>query len=145
MYVPLFLPNSFVSRNRSSPSRSLMVLSPMDSSRRSVFFPIPGIALMSSGSRNAPTCSGLTTVSPSGFSKSDAIFAIILFGATPMEHVIFVSILTAFLICCASLAALPKSHSILLVTSRYASSRPMYSNTSANWLITPIASSEICE
>ena len=40
-----------------------------------------------SGPRNAPTSSGRTIVRPSGFRKSDAIFATSLFGPTPAEQV----------------------------------------------------------
>ena len=65
-----------------------MVANPMDSSLTSVFLPMPGTSRIFNGSRNVETFSGRTTVNPSGFLKSDAIFDINLFGVMPTEHVI---------------------------------------------------------
>ena len=48
---------------------------------------------------------GRTTVNPSGFLKSDAIFDINLFGVMPTEHVSFVPSRMVFLICCPICAA----------------------------------------
>jgi len=49
--------------------------------------PIPGMTRIRSGSRNAWTSSGRTTVSPSGFWKSEAILATSLLGPMPTEAV----------------------------------------------------------
>src|SRR2546427_127796 len=49
-----------------------------------VLGPTPLIFVTGSGSRKAVTSSGRTTFSPSGFAMSEAIFAIDLFGPTPI-------------------------------------------------------------
>ena len=60
-------------------------------------------ALQREFGRNVET--GRTTVNPSGFLKSDAIFDINLFGVMPTEHVSFVPSRMVFLICCPICAA----------------------------------------
>ena len=62
-----------------------MVLTPTASSSSPFLRPSPGSRLMESGASVSTTRSGATTVSPSGLSRSDAIFATSLFGATPTE------------------------------------------------------------
>ena len=47
---------------------------------------MPGIFLTGIGARNSSAYPGSTTVSPSGFVKSEAIFAMILPGPTPIEQ-----------------------------------------------------------
>ena len=66
---------------------------------------MPGTSRIFNGSRNVETFSGRTTVNPSGFLKSDAIFDINLFGVMPTEHVSFVPSRMIFLICCPICAA----------------------------------------
>ena len=111
----------------------------------SVFLPIPGISLIFSGDRNCSICSGFTVVNPSGFLKSDAIFESNLFGLIPIEHVSFSSFLISFFNCCARCCALLKLISVFFVTSRYASSLPTYSNTSAYFSIISIPFDDMSE
>ena len=77
--------------------------------------------------------------------KSLDIFDNSLLGDMPTEHVSLVFSLTSFLICCAIWLALVKSSSTFSDTSRYASSRPTYSKTSANFLIIFIDFSDMSE
>ena len=74
-------------RARTSPT----VWMPSSFSTASVALPTPGIFPTGSGIRNASTCDGLITKSPSGFFQSDAIFARNLLGATPADAVRSVS------------------------------------------------------
>ncbi len=69
-------------------ARSPMVCIPSTCSSFSVLNPIPGILRTGSGARNPGTSAGSTTVRPSGFLKSEAIFATSFVGASPSEQVI---------------------------------------------------------
>ena len=59
---------------------------PMPVSRALAFGPIPLILFAASGQIRDGMSVASTMTSPSGFSRSDAIFASSLFGAMPIEH-----------------------------------------------------------
>ena len=84
-------------------------------------------------------------VNPSGFLWSDAIFDSSLLGDIPTEHVSLVFSLISFLICCPICPAFVKLCSDYSEISRYATSRPTYSNMSANFFIISIDFSDISE
>ena len=127
-------------RWRFASARSPAVTIPSDVSRSSAFFPIPGIFLTGRGARNAAASSGRTMVIPSGFWKSDAIFAIVLFGPIPTEQVIPWWDLTIFLISLPNVSAeVYDPHEEI---SQYASSTLTWAKISANGLMFSIMSAE---
>ncbi len=121
--------NQFFGIDASSP----IVAMPSCFSLSFVLGPIPGILIAGKGERKSFTSSPLTTVNPAGFLKSEAIFAISLFGPTPILHDSFSFSTTSFCISIANCAAFSKS-SELLLTSRYASSMLTCSNFPENFL-----------
>ena len=84
-----------------------------------------------SGARNARSVPGGTTTRPSGFLRSDAIFAMSLAVATPTEAVSFVSSRIRALIFRAMVSPSPNRRT-LAVTSRKASSTEIGSTRSVN-------------
>ena len=77
-------PSSASSVPAPAAARLPMVANPASRSRSAVFGPTPHIRSTGNGARNAATSSG-TTTRPSGLSRSLAIFAANLHGATPAE------------------------------------------------------------
>src|SRR5438034_11735322 len=65
---------------------SPIVSRPISLNRSAVLGPTPRIFRTENGVRNSTMWSGRTTVSPSGFSKSEAIFAAAFVGAMPTEQ-----------------------------------------------------------
>src|SRR2546426_8849818 len=100
-------------------------------SRSAVFGPTPRIFRTEIGARKATTSSGATTVSPSGFWRSEAIFAIAFVGAIPIEQVRRCRSRIATLISRARSCACEKLPPVRIVTSRNPSSIPLGCSRSA--------------
>ena len=79
-------PSSAVRVSSEALARAPSVLIPMRARRASVAGPTPLMALTGSGARNAASLPGRTTVSPRGFSASDATLATLLHTPRPMEQ-----------------------------------------------------------
>ena len=84
---------------------SASVWMPSSFSRRSVTWPTPHIRDTGRGARKATTASGSTITRPSGFRRSEAIFATNLLGATPADAVSPVPLRISSFMCRASAPA----------------------------------------
>ncbi len=91
------LPKAAVSSPGDRCARSPTVSTPSSARTFWVLGPTPGIFPTGRGARKASASSGRITVIPSGFSMSEAILAMDLLGAIPMEQVRPTSRRTAFL------------------------------------------------
>src|SRR5437773_2662264 len=79
-----FFPISFLSSAPGNRASSPIVRTPTPSRTCAVFGPTPLIFGTGRGSRKVVTSSGRTTLIPSGFAMSEAIFAMDLLGAAPI-------------------------------------------------------------
>ena len=121
---------SFFSSAPGNRASSPIVRTPTPSRTWAVLGPTPLIFVTGSGSRKAVTSSGRTTLSPSGFAMSEAMFAIDLFGPTPIVQARPSFSRTAALTL-AAYAATSSNPWTFDVTSRNASSMLTCSRTSA--------------
>ena len=80
-------PNADAAAERSSLESCPRVRIPICPRRAWVALPTPLMAETGNGARNARSVPGRTAVRPRGFSRSDAIFATVLFTPMPIEQV----------------------------------------------------------